>query len=193
MGDGRYNWRLTQWVLPSNSLIPQPKFPISSRAYIPIDDENTYVFGTSFNPDAPMTQADTDYLETGMGAAPTLIPSTSFPEINRSNDYKRDFAAKRRGHSTGIPGINNQDRALVELMGPIADRSKEHLGTSDVAVIAARRRLLQMAKDLAAGKEPDLPQHAAAFGVRPIDVMTADEQLDRVVEEYRDKLRFADS
>jgi phthalate 4,5-dioxygenase len=193
MGDGRYNWRLTQWVLPSNSLIPQPKFPISSRAYIPIDDENTYVFGTSFNPDAPMTQADTDYLETGMGAAPTLIPSTFFPEINRSNDYKRDFAAKRRGHSTGIPGINNQDRALVELMGPIADRSKEHLGTSDVAVIAARRRLLQMAKDLAAGKEPDLPQHAAAFGVRPIDVMTADEQLDRVVEEYRDKLRFADS
>ncbi len=190
MGDGVYNWRITQWVLPSNSIIPQPKFPISSRAYIPIDDENTYVFGTSFNPEAPMTQTDRDYLETGMGAAPTLIPGTFTPEVNRSNDYMRDYDAKRRGHASGVPGINNQDRALVELMGAIADRSKEHLGTSDVAVIAARRTLLRLAKDLAGGKEPDLPQMPAAFGVRPIDVKTADPGLDAVVETYRDKLRF---
>ena len=92
--------------------------------------------------------------------------------------------------STGIPGINNQDRALVEMMGAIADRSKEHLGTSDVAVIAARRTLLGLAKDLAAGKEPDLPWSPAAFGVRAIDVTTGDTKLDGVVEKYRDKLRF---
>ena len=190
MGDGVYNWRITQWVLPSNSIIPQPKFPISSRAYIPIDDENTYVFGTSFNPEAPMTQTDRDYLESGMGAAPTLIPGTFTPEVNRSNDYMRDYDAKRRGHASGVPGINNQDRALVEMMGTIADRSKEHLGTSDVAVIAARRTLLRLAKDLAAGKEPDLPHMPDAFGVRPIDVKTADPGLDAVVETYRDKLRF---
>jgi phenylpropionate dioxygenase-like ring-hydroxylating dioxygenase large terminal subunit len=79
MGDGLFNWRLTQWVLPSNSIIPHAKFPISSRAYIPIDDENTFVFGTSFNPEAPMTAADREYLETGLGAAPKLIPDTFTP------------------------------------------------------------------------------------------------------------------
>ncbi len=190
LGDGRYNWRLTQWVLPSNSIIPHAKFPISSRAYIPIDDENTFVFGTSFNPEAPMTQADRDYLETGMGAAPKLIPGTFTPVVNSSNDYMRDRAAQRQGDSTGIPGVNNQDRAIVEAMGPIADRSKEHLGTSDVAVIAARHRLIRMAKDLANGQEPELPHHASAFGVRAIDVTTGDEALDGVVDAYRDKLRL---
>ena len=44
--------------------------------------------------------------------------------------------------------------------------------------------------NLANGKEPDLPQHAAAFGVRAIDVKTADTAMDAVVERYRDKLRF---
>jgi len=191
MGDGDYNWRLTQWILPSNAIIPHAQFPISSRAYIPIDDENTFVFGTSFNPEAPMTQADRDYLETGMGAAPKLIPGAFTPEVNKSNGYMRDRAAQRRGHSTGIPGINNQDRALVETMKPIADRENEHLGTSDVAIIAARRRLLRMAKALAEGEEPDLPQHPAAFGVRAIDVTTRDAALDAVVDRYRETLRFA--
>ena len=137
-----------------------------------------------------MTQADRDYLETGLGAAPKLIPGTFTPEVNRDNDYQRDYAAKKRGHSTGVPGINNQDRALVEMMGPIADRSKEHLGTSDVAVIAARRALLGLAKELADGKEPALPWSPAAFGVRAIDVTTEDETLEPLVESYRDKLRF---
>ena len=78
----------------------------------------------------------------------------------------------------------------MEMMGPIADRSKEHLGTSDVAVIAARRALLGLAKELADGKEPALPWSPAVFGVRAIDVTTEDETLGPVVESHRDKLRF---
>jgi len=188
IGDGRFNWRLTQWILPSNSIIPQPKWPISSRAYIPIDDENTFVFGTSFNPEAPLTEADRAYLETGMGAAPELIPGTFEPVVNSKNDYMRDLEAMRRGHSTGIPGINNQDRALVEAMGPIVDRENEHLGTSDVAIIQARRKLLRLARELAEGKEPALPHMASAFGAKPLDVTTADADLDAVVARCRDRL-----
>ena len=86
---------------------------------------------------------------------------------------------------TGDVGRIDREEYLI-----IADRSKEHLGTSDVAVIAARRTLLGLAKDLAAGKEPDLPWSPAAFGVRAIDVTTGDTKLDGVVEKYRDKLRF---
>ncbi|MDE0812889.1 MAG: Rieske 2Fe-2S domain-containing protein [Alphaproteobacteria bacterium] len=188
MDDDAYNWRITQWVLPSNSIIPQPIFPISSRAYIPVDDEHTMVFGTSFNPDAPMTKKDTDFLETGLGAAPKTFPGTFIPETNKSNEYMVDRDLQRRGSATGMPGVNNQDRAIVESMGPIVDRENEYLGTSDIAVIAARRILIKLAKDLAAGQEPDLPHNPALFGVRPIDVKTRFPDLDDVVIQYRDKL-----
>jgi phthalate 4,5-dioxygenase oxygenase subunit len=137
-----------------------------------------------------MTQADRDYLETGLGAARKLIPGTFAPEVNRTKNYQCDLAAQRRGHAAGIPGINNQDRAMIEAMGPIVDREHEHIGTSDIAVIAARRRLIQLAKDLAAGKELSLPNNPAAFGVRPIDVTTSDTEMDDVVAGYREKLRF---
>ncbi|MBT5109809.1 MAG: Rieske 2Fe-2S domain-containing protein [Rhodospirillaceae bacterium] len=190
LNSGDFNWRVTQWVLPSNSIIPQPQFPISSRAYIPVDDEHTFVFGTSFNPDAPMTQKDIDFLETGLGAAPRTLPGTFIPETNKSNEFMMDRDAQRRGSATGMPGVNNQDRAIVESMGPIVDRENEYLGTSDVAVIAARRILLQLAKDLADGKEPDLPHSPALFGVRPIDVMSPLPDLDGVVSAYSDKLRL---
>jgi phthalate 4,5-dioxygenase oxygenase subunit len=188
--DGAYNWRITQWILPSNSIIPHPKYPISSRAYIPIDDENTFVFGTSFNPEAPMTQEERDYLETGLGAAPQTIPGTFTPVVNRENDYMLDRESQRAGNSTGIPGVNNQDRALFESMGPIVDRENGHLGTSDVAVIAARRKLIQLARDLADGKEPVLPHNPAMFGVRAVDVVSKNPDLDAVVETFGDQIKL---
>ena len=42
---------------------------------------------------------------------------------------------------TGIDGINVQDRAIQESMGRIVDRSKEHLGPADKAIIQARKLL----------------------------------------------------
>lgn len=188
--DAAFNWRITQWILPSNSIIPHPQFPISSRAYIPIDDDNTFVFGTSYNPEAPMTQEERDYLETGLGAAPRTLPGSFIPEVNKDNDYMLDRDAQRAGNSTGIPGVNNQDRAIVESMGPIVDRENEHLGTSDTAVIQARKQLIQLAKDLQDGKEPVLPHNPAMFGVRAIDVTTQNPDLDAVVEMYAEKLRL---
>ena len=44
---------------------------------------------------------------------------------------------------TGIDGINTQDHAVQESMGSIVDRSREHLGTTDKAVVAARLLLLK--------------------------------------------------
>jgi len=39
-------------------------------------------------------------------------------------------------------------------MGPIYDRGREHLGSSDTAIVAARRRLLKAARELEQGIEP---------------------------------------
>ena len=43
------------------------------------------------------------------------------------------------GDFTGIRGIPNQDIAMWETMGPIADRTRERLGASDFAVVEFRR------------------------------------------------------
>ena len=62
-------------------------------------------------------------------------------------------AQKTLGYS-GIEGINTQDHAIQESMGPIVDRSQEHLGASDKAIIAMRRMLLQAAHSLGQGISP---------------------------------------
>jgi hypothetical protein len=49
----------------------------------------------------------------------------------------------------GLPFIGNiQDRMMTESMGPIFDRSQEHLGTTDAMVIYVRRQLLRAVKAL---------------------------------------------
>jgi hypothetical protein len=73
---------------------------------------------------------------------------------------------------TGIDGINVQDRAIQESMGAIVDRSREHLGPADRAVIQARRLLLEMVKAVAEGGvprgiEPTYATLAAAEAVLP--------------------------
>ena len=55
---------------------------------------------------------------------------------------------------TGIEGINTQDRAVQESMGRIVDRSKEHLGPADKAIIQARRLLLGAIRDVQSGGTP---------------------------------------
>jgi hypothetical protein len=50
--------------------------------------------------------------------------------------------------------FNVQDTAIVEGSGPIVDRTREFLGPSDRAIIAARRQVLRAIRDVEAGREP---------------------------------------
>jgi len=61
---------------------------------------------------------------------------------SRENSWLQDRAAMRAGSFTGMQGVNNEDIAMQESMGPIYDRTKEHLGTSDIAIIRMRRLML---------------------------------------------------
>ena len=55
------------------------------------------------------------------------------------------------GSHTGIDGIPNQDIAMWETMGPIADRSRERLGASDVAIVQFRRIMVDAARKVRDG------------------------------------------
>jgi hypothetical protein len=76
--------------------------------------------------------------------------------VNKDNDYMIDRAAQRANKSyCGVAGIAMQDAAIQESMGPIQDRSKENLVSTDNGVIMARIRLRKAALAAQQGQLPD--------------------------------------
>jgi hypothetical protein len=73
---------------------------------------------------------------------------------NMDNKYMIDRFVQKTQTFTGIYGINCQDRAVQESMGPIADRTLERLGTTDRAIIHARRSLMAAIKTVQDGGDP---------------------------------------
>jgi len=76
------------------------------------------------------------------------------PLRNVGNHFLQDRKAMKEGNFTGIKGIPNQDMAMWVTMGPIADRSQDRLGASDMAVVEFRRQMVAAAKAFAEGKPP---------------------------------------
>ena len=70
---------------------------------------------------------------------------------------------------TGICGVNTQDFALQEGMGPICDRSREFLGSSDKAVLTMRRMLLEALDTVEKGGIPRGANAETYRLVRPYD------------------------
>jgi phthalate 4,5-dioxygenase len=185
---GEYNWRVTQWLLPTYSLIPFMRFPAVGRAWVPIDDERTWTFFFSFHPERPLTPEEQQRFWSGNAFPPALIPGTYNPLRNSGNEYLLDRELQRTSTFTGIFGVNDQDRAVQEGMGPIYDRSQEHLGTSDVAIVACRQRLLKAVRDLQQGIEPYAVRHPGVYAVRPLDAVCPIDAFDAMLTEYAPKL-----
>ena len=88
-----------------------------------------------------------------------------------SNNFLIDRELQRQQSYTGIKGIREQDLSVTVSMGPITDRSKEHLGHSDSAIIMVRKRLLKTVSDLMNGKDPYPAYHGDAYRIRQYDVV----------------------
>jgi phthalate 4,5-dioxygenase oxygenase subunit len=99
-----------------------------------------------------------------------LLPGYRLKQ-NLENDYLIDRQRQKTKTFTGIPGLNTQDVGIQEAMGPIPDRTKEHLGTSDRAVITARQLLLEAGNDVAAGRTPKGVDPATYRTVRAYDAV----------------------
>ena len=91
----------------------------------------------------------------GKGVHAPVEPGTYRPLANKDNDYLMDRAAQKRGDTySGVDGIAMQDASLQESMGPIVDRAKENLVSTDNGIIMARHRLLRALKAMEKGETP---------------------------------------
>lgn len=175
-GEGKCYWRITQWLMPWYTLVPRDgDRPINAHAWVPIDATTTWSWSISYHPDRPLSRAEVDGYRAGSSIHAELQERTFRPVRNRSNDYLINRDLQRTGYFSGIEGVPAQDCAVQESMGDIVDRSREHLGTSDAAIIAARRRLLHALRGVDAGASPPAT-NPSAFQVRsaavvlPVDV-----------------------
>src|SRR6266545_1368167 len=191
--EGNVYWRMNHYVMPFYTMFPptggRPDTPISGHAWVPIDDENTLVFHWSYSPTQPLSERQTEMMLHGnngldgfhLSLESRLEPSTLahgdwYAKQRAENDYEIDYEAQRTVRFSGVPGGWNQDAAVQESMGPITDRRREHLGTSDMGIIAARRYFLAAAKGHRdAGRLPPAVNDPQAFNIRPTEaVMRAD-------------------
>jgi phthalate 4,5-dioxygenase len=95
-------------------------------------------------------------MDEGKGIHVRYVPGTFRPLQNKDNDYLMDRAAqKARTTYSGVEGIAMQDASLQESMGPIQDRTREHLVSTDNGIIMARQRLMKAARALVEkGEQP---------------------------------------
>jgi phenylpropionate dioxygenase-like ring-hydroxylating dioxygenase large terminal subunit len=149
--EGRYYWRITPWVMPCFTMVPpRGDHPVHGHFWIPIDDENCWAWSFDYHPVRELTEYEREAMEAGKGIH-VKVDKDFRPLQRRENDYLMDRAAQKAGKTySGIEGIGMQDASLQESMGPIQDRTKENLVSTDNGVIMARHRLMKAAKELAA-------------------------------------------
>ena len=141
--------RMTLFIAPYTVLIPPNNRYRVALLHVPMDDTHTafhfIAFGGVTAPDRDAWRKFNS-LEVGLDVDASYRNTRS-----RANDYLQDRKAMKSGSWTGIPGIPNQDIVMWETMGPLADRSRDKLGSSDLAIIHFRRQMLKAAQTMAAG------------------------------------------
>jgi hypothetical protein len=141
--------RITPFIMPVYSYVPPlPDGTVLFHAWVPRDDESNWAWDVHYTLDRPVDVAR-NVEQRGIWL------DRDFRKLkNLDNWWEQDRAAMRTKSFSGIYGIMNQDHAVQESMGPIVDRTREHLGAGDRAVIAMRRLLLDNVRAFLHGQAP---------------------------------------
>ena len=158
MPDGREWHRINQFIFPFHTMITVGPVVIF-RAFVPLDDHHAMLITQAAMPNGPAFDDEYNQLqidpfkEVGGYIERSHGPRSYYMTVaNKRNDYWLDRDVQKDRMYCGIPFVLNlPDRAMTELMcgadgEPLYDRTQEHLGTTDVFVIAVRRQLLNAAK-----------------------------------------------
>lgn len=186
--DRRDFWSITHLLMPFynvfNRLSAEGAPSLGGFAWVPMDDATTLVWAFTWNPLRALRREEIDeddLVALGGGVHPKpdeYLPPNSEPGgafrliSRRENDYFLDRATQREERFSAVPGLTMQDASLQEGMGPVCDRSQEHLGISDSAIIQARRCWLKAARGSAGpGAAPQGSASPASYRVRAAGVL----------------------
>src|SRR5262245_11297757 len=149
--DNQHYIRFSAFVMPVYGCVPAGR-PTNEfegyeiHTYVPADDTHCWRYDMGFRRDRAVRD---DEVHRRKQIKPDYTRIR-----NARNNYLQDRQMQKTVNFTGIEDFLNHDACATESMGPIFDRSKEHLGVSDKAVIAVRKFLLTAVKEMQSGKEP---------------------------------------
>jgi phthalate 4,5-dioxygenase len=177
---GNTYWRVAHFLFPFYTMVAAGVLglKVAVRAWVPIDDN--HCFGLSMSKIGTQGRA---WRERGANHvdAPLRPDSSDWYgrfrfEADARNDFQIDREKQRSNQSyTGIPSVSLEDHAVTESMGPIYDRTSEHLGSSDAMIIRTRRRLMAAATALSErGSVPPGVEQPEAYRLRSGGVVLPD-------------------
>ncbi|MBC7435786.1 MAG: Rieske 2Fe-2S domain-containing protein [Bdellovibrionales bacterium] len=162
--------RVTHSIFPHTFVIPLCEHMTITQMHVPVDDTHTYWYSifTSFTSPVDKVQMRNQRLRAN--PLPDYLPVSG-----RHNGW--GFNPQEQLSQTylgmGEDDINVHDQWAVESMGAIADRTREHLGTTDKVIMANRRVLIQAIETVQAGGVPpgvaDAAQAAGMTGPDTVD------------------------
>ena len=152
---GQLYYRFAHYVMPFWTLFPSGPFThnIVGQAWVPMDDTHTMIITVQWKHRArPLGMTKSGEPIPGLDRSFEPLPNTTdwfgrwrVPG-NLENDYMIDRELQRTSIFTGIEGVDYQDMAVTESMGAIADRTLEHLSSSDRMIALTRLRMLKVVK-----------------------------------------------
>ena len=152
--------RVTNLMFPQAFVIPMSSEMTISQWHVPVDDRNCYWYAifTSFTGPVDKQAMRDQRLQL------YTLPDYK-PRVGKANAYGFNADEQLKATYTGMGSdINVHDQWAVESPGPIQDRTREHLGTSDKGLIAYRKLLVEAIEKNAAGERPLMVLDESAAG-----------------------------
>jgi nitrite reductase/ring-hydroxylating ferredoxin subunit len=150
--------RSTHILFPQTFVIPMNAEMTITQWHVPVDDHGCYWYSifTSFTAPVDKKTMREQRLKT--------YPAPDYkPIYNRANGWGFDAEQQTRSTYTGMGfDINIHDQFACESPGPIADRTRENLGSSDKGIVLYRRLLVDAIQKTARGEKTPMMLDAAA-------------------------------
>jgi phthalate 4,5-dioxygenase oxygenase subunit len=160
-------WRIAQYLAPNHALVPVafPGEVYHGQTWVPIDDTSCWVYTYSWIPERPLTNTERTKYAAGLSLH-AEIGEDYVPKRNMANDYLIDRELQKTLSYTGIAGVSDQDAAIQDSQGAIQDRTKEHLGPTDVGIVEFRKLVMAAARALQQGAAPKATAASTRYAVR---------------------------
>ena len=143
--------RVSNFVMPNLCAVPGETQGAGYLVnwHVPIDDEHHWKFMIVFSRAEPLDQ-DAFRKRYSTEAVPSYRAAR-----NAANRYLQDRDELKTRSYTGMgSSFPVHDLFATESQGSIQDRTREHLVTSDKAIVAERKQLLKAIKDVQEGRDP---------------------------------------